>query len=47
MVSPVELESEDACICGTLLGVFLRICRNGCSGTKYWYENGEIKEENF
>ena len=47
MVSPSEKGSKDAQICGTLLGVFLRIYPNQYKGYKYWYQDGDVKDEYF
>lgn len=47
MVSPPKKGAKDSKICGTLLGVFLRIYQNQYNGIKYWYENGSVNEETF
>ena len=47
MVSPGRAGAPDAAVCDTLLGVFLRIGKNAYWGTKYWYEDHEIKEDLF
>ena len=46
MVSPAPDCSNNP-IYNTLLGLFLKINRTSYSGTKYWYENGEVRCEDF
>ena len=46
MVSP-DPDNSNNPIYNTLLGIFLKISRTGCTGTKYWYENGGAQEKNF
>lgn len=47
MVSPPEENAQDTKICGTLLGVFLRIYPDRYSGTRFWYQSGKVCSENF
>lgn len=47
MVKPRQDGDPDNAIRGTILGVFLRIYEDRYSGTKYWYENGDVRNEEF
>lgn len=47
MISPAEEGAPDAAICGSLLGVYLKFGQSGYFGTKYWYDEDEVKQENF
>ena len=47
MVMPALDGAPDAAICNTLFGIYLKIDQNGYFGEKYWYENNEVRKEEF
>ena len=47
MVMPALDGAPDSAICNTLFGIYLKIGQNGYFGEKYWYENNEVRKEEF